>query len=142
MHLTEDPLDLAALLEETATDAAGALVAFGGTVRMENEGRPVNGINYTTYAPLAAKTLAEIEQECLQKFEILACRIAHRTGALKPGELSVLVVVRAAHRPAAFDAARHAIDALKQRVAIWKEEQYIDGAVRYLEGKPLTERSA
>lgn len=137
MQLTEQPLDIDALLGETATDAAGALVIFGGTVRIENEGRPVIGMTYTAYAPLAQKTLGEIEQECIGRFDILRCRIVHRTGTLALGELSVLVVVRAAHRPAAFEAARYAIDTLKQRVALWKEEHYTDGRAQYLEGTPL-----
>ncbi|MGH8457881.1 MAG: molybdenum cofactor biosynthesis protein MoaE, partial [Nevskiales bacterium] len=63
--------------------------------------------------------------------------IMHRIGQLSLQEFSVLVVVRAAHRATAFDAARYAIDALKQRVPIWKEEHYTGGGSRYLDGTPL-----
>ena len=136
-RLTDSELDLAGLLAETDTAEAGALVVFGGTVRIVNEGRRVAGIHYSAYAPLAEKTLADIERECLQRFEILRCRVVHRGGALKLGELSVLVVVRAAHRPAAFEAARWAIDTLKQRAPIWKEEHYEDGAAAHLPGVEL-----
>jgi molybdopterin synthase catalytic subunit len=52
------------------------------------------------------------------------------------GELSVLVVVRAAHRPEAFEAARYAIDELKKRVPIWKEE-HTRQDTRFVEGVPL-----
>ena len=136
-RLTESALDLASLLAETETAQAGALVVFGGSVRIENEGKSVSGIDYSAYAPLAEKALAKIEAECLQRFDILRCRVIHRIGALKLGELSVLVVVRAAHRPAAFEAARWAIDTLKERVPVWKEEHYAGGASAHLQGVEL-----
>jgi molybdopterin synthase catalytic subunit len=138
-HLQTGPLDLAAVLDETEDEASGALVVFAGTVRNDDDGRRVTGIDYSAHAALAEKTLREVEQETLRRFEIRRCRILHRTGALSVREFSVLVVVRAAHRSAAFEAARFAIDTLKQRVPIWKEEHYADGSSRYLEGAPLRE---
>lgn len=137
MHLTEDPLSLETLLTETANDESGALVIFGGTVRNLNDGQPVLGMSYSAYTPLAEKTLRDIETEALARYAITACRLIHRTGRLALGELSVLVVVRAAHRPAAFEAARWAIDTLKQRVPVWKEEHYVQGDSRFLEGTSL-----
>jgi molybdopterin synthase catalytic subunit len=136
-RISNDPLDLHALLDATASPSSGALVVFGGTVRLENDGRQVTGIHYTAHAPLAEKTLAEVETETLGRFAIESCRILHRIGELALGELSVLVVVRAAHRADAFAAARYAIDKLKQRVPIWKEERYTSGDSEYLEGVSL-----
>ncbi|MGH8530217.1 MAG: molybdenum cofactor biosynthesis protein MoaE [Nevskiales bacterium] len=136
-HLTESALNIENLLTATAGPEAGALVVFGGTVRNLHEGRAVQAMSYTAYAPLAEKTLAEIEREAQERFDITQCRIVHRLGELALGELSVLVVVRAAHRDTAFAAARWAIDTLKQRVPIWKEEHYEDGASAHLEGVEL-----
>ncbi len=136
-YLTEAPLDLARLLEETADQDAGALVVFGGTIRNSNLGKAVQGVSYTAYAPLAEKTLAEIETQACARFPITRCRILHRLGALALGDLSVLVVVRAAHRAAAFAAARWAIDSLKEQVPVWKEEHYSDGQSLFLEGVEL-----
>ncbi len=136
-HLTEAPLDLDSLLATTAGPESGALVVFGGTVRNVHEGRAVQGMSYTAYAPLAEKTLSEIEAETRTRFDVTQCRLIHRLGELAVGELSVLVVVRAAHRDAAFKAARWAIDTLKQRVPIWKEEHYRDGKSAHLEGIEL-----
>ena len=48
-----------------------------------------------------------------------------------------LIVVRAGHRDEAYAASRYAIDEVKQRAPIWKEEHYADGDSRYLEGVPL-----
>lgn len=136
-HLSDETLDILELLEETADESCGALVVFGGAVRIENEGRTVDSIDYSAHQALAEKTLAEIENETRERFGVAQCRLIHRIGRLALGELSVLVVVRAAHRPEAFEAARWAIDTLKARVPIWKEEFYQQGDSTYLEGTPL-----
>jgi molybdopterin synthase catalytic subunit len=91
-------------------------------------------MDYSAYGPLASKTLADIEAEAVEKFDAHACRIQHRTGRLGLGEVSVYVVVRAVHRDAAFEAARYALEELKARVAVWKNEYYADGSSAYLEG--------
>lgn len=136
-HLTENPLDLEALLSETEDDSCGALLVFGGTVRNLNEGQSVDSMSYSAHHALAEKALREIEQQALQNFAISQCRCIHRLGKLQLGELSVLVVVRAAHRDAAFAAGRWAIDNLKARTAIWKQEHYTGGDSKWLDGTAL-----
>ena len=136
-HLTDSSLDIDALLAETEDETCGALVIFSGAVRLNNEGRTVDSIDYSAHTALAEKTLREIEQETREKFGVPQCRLVHRVGKLALGELSVLVVVRAGHRPEAFEAARWAIDSLKKRVPIWKEEFYASGDSEYLDGTPL-----
>ncbi len=135
--ITEAPLDLNALLQETEDPASGALVIFTGTVRNENDGRPVQGMTYEAHTALAEKVLRQIEAEVLERFPVRRCRIQHRIGALQLGEPSVYVVVRAGHRAEAFQAARYGIDEVKKRAPIWKEEHYITGDSRYLDGTPL-----
>ncbi len=135
--VTDAPLDLAALLAETDDPACGGLVVFGGTVRNENEGRPVQAVTYEAHIALAEKVLRELEADVLARFAVRHCRIQHRIGTLHLGEPSVYIVVRAGHRAEAFDAAEYAIDELKQRVPIWKEEHYVAGDSRYLDGVPL-----
>ncbi|MES1928201.1 molybdopterin synthase subunit MoaE [Salinisphaera dokdonensis CL-ES53] len=138
-HLTDAPLDLDALMDETADDECGALVVFGGTVRLANNGREVASMDYSAYGPLAARTIADIEAETIERFDVSACRIQHRTGRLGLGAVSVYIVVRAVHRAAAFDAARNALEELKARVAVWKNEHYADGSSAYLEGTEVVQ---
>jgi len=125
------------LLEETDSPDAGALVVFGGTVRQHHDGKAVTAIEYSAYEPLAEKALAEVEAEAMARFDILSCVIRHRTGKLAVGELSVVVVVRAAHRADAFEAGRFAIDTLKKTAPVWKREAYSDGTEVYLQGETL-----
>ena len=73
--------------------------------------------------------IGEIAAEIHVKFAIDRVAIAHRLGRLEIGETSVFIAVSAAHRAAAFDACRFAIDTLKRTVPIWKKEYFADGAV-------------
>lgn len=136
-EIRDTPLDLDALLDGSADPSCGALVVFGGTVRDHNHGREVTDITYSAHAPLAEATLAEIEQETLERFDARHCRLVHRVGDLGVGDVSVYAVVRAPHRGEAFEAARYAVEALKHRVAIWKHERYSDGTSAHLEGCSL-----
>jgi molybdopterin synthase catalytic subunit len=62
-------------------------------------------------------------------FAIDRIAIVHRLGRLEIGETSVFIAVSAAHRAAAFEACRWAIDTLKRTVPIWKKEFFEDGAI-------------
>lgn len=136
-HLQSEPLNLMQLLEETRDPASGALVVFSGTVRNHHAGKGVVRLEYSAHRALVEQVLAELEQEVIERFGVQQCRIVHREGTLDIGDDSVLVVVRSAHRPQAFEAARYAIDTLKVRAPVWKREHYSDGSVDYQEGVPL-----
>jgi molybdopterin synthase catalytic subunit len=134
MRLSTDPLDLDALLAASSDDRAGALVVFGGTVRNHHEGRAVTQLTYSAYAPLAEKLIAAIERETVARFQVLHCRVVHRTGALGIGDAAIYAVVRAAHRREAFAAAQYAVDRVKHEVPVWKEEFYADGSSAFVQG--------
>jgi molybdopterin synthase catalytic subunit len=58
---------------------------------------------------------------------VIDVAIHHRVGPVEIGETSVVIAVSAAHRAAAFDACREAIDTLKKSVPLWKKELYAGG---------------
>jgi molybdopterin synthase catalytic subunit len=78
---------------------------------------------------MALETMARIGREIAGAREILKIAMVHRLGRLLVGETSVAVVVTAAHRRAAFEAALEGIDRLKKTVPIWKKEYFEDGEV-------------
>ncbi len=141
-RITEAPLSIDKMIAETEDQASGALIIFSGVVRNHNDGQEVDGMTYEADVPLAEKVLAEIESEALTKFSVHHCRIQHRIGDLELGETSVIIVVRSPHRAEAYEASRYAIDELKRRTPIWKQEHYVGGESRYLEGTPLQKGSS
>jgi molybdopterin synthase catalytic subunit len=125
-----------ALLAAMGDTAAGACVTFEGRVRAQNDGRAVKALEYEAYAPLAEKEGARIMAELAARFPVIRAVCVHRTGRLELGELAVWVAVSAAHRGAAFEACRFAIDQVKERVPIWKKEHYADGSTEWINCAP------
>lgn len=129
MHfqITDKAIDPSSLRQELLCEVSGAYASFEGWVRNHNEGKSVNGLEYSSYQPLAEKEGLRIIAEAIERFNVEAAACVHRTGILKIGEIAVWVGVSAAHRDAAFDACRYIIDETKSRVPIWKREGYRDG---------------
>jgi molybdopterin synthase catalytic subunit len=86
---------------------------------------------------MALEALAAIEHAAPRRFDIATCAIVHRLGEVPIGEASVAVVVVAAHRAAAFDASRWAMDELKRSVPIWKKEFFEGGGEDWVKGTKL-----
>jgi MoaE-MoaD fusion protein len=129
IQLGHDPIDTASLTRRVRTDSDGAIVTFDGCVRDNSHGRRTLYLDYESYESMALEKLKEIAADIHAKFAVDRVAIAHRLGRLEIGETSVFIAVSAAHRAAAFDACRLAIDTLKRTVPIWKKEYFADGAV-------------
>src|SRR5258707_12960072 len=78
---------------------------------------------------MAFAKMQEIAGYLHQTYSIHRVAMIHRLGRLEIGETSVFIAVSSAHRAAAFDACRYAIDTLKKIVPIWKKEFFADVAV-------------
>lgn len=136
-ELKRERLDDAAMAAAAARPDCGAIVTFLGTTRDHHEGRRVLRLEYEAYEPMALEALAGIERQACERHAIASCAIAHRLGEVPPAEASVVVVVAAAHRGAAFDACRWAMDELKRSVPIWKKEHFAEGDAAWVQGRPL-----
>ena len=126
-RLTDEPLSFADAYRFCEDPDAGAVVVFSGTVRNNSDGRSVRGLTYEAYAERASDQLQSLAAQVAARPTIAAVFIEHRTGALAVGEPAVIVGVSSGHRPEAFEAARWAIDTLKETAAIWKQEHWADG---------------
>ena len=132
--LTERVIDVPALLQRAGDRGAGAVLSFVGTVRDEKLGRRVLGIEYEAYAPMALRVLERIGREMLERWPLRRVGLVHRVGWLEVGDASIAIAVAAPHRAEGFEALRHAIEAVKRDVPIWKKERFEDGAVWVQEG--------
>jgi len=128
-QLVRTPIDTGALVSRVRASADGAIVTFDGFVRNQSHNRPTLYLDYEAYEPMALAKMSEIGTQLHDKYPIHRVAMVHRLGRLEIGETSVLIVVSAPHRAAAFDACRFAIDTLKRTVPIWKKEYFEDGAV-------------
>jgi molybdopterin synthase catalytic subunit len=135
-RITDQPIDVAAVLAAVGSDADGAVVLFLGTVRHDNEGRAVTGLHYDAYRDLAERVLREIAAEAAAQAGSDRIAAVHRIGTLTVGEVSVAIAISTAHRAEAFAAARYIIEEIKKRLPIWKKERYASGDEEWLGGHP------
>jgi molybdopterin synthase catalytic subunit len=128
--LSDEPLPLDAPSLWASQPGCGAVVSFFGTVRDHSEGRPgVFLIEYEAYAEHVERLLCDVADNARKSWPAIErVVLLHRSGSLRVGEVSVVVVVSAPHRAEAFEAARFCIDVVKENVPIWKKEHWSDGA--------------
>jgi molybdopterin synthase catalytic subunit len=126
-RISDAPLDLNAAAAEAASDEAGAVATFVGTVRRSSRGRDVLYLEYEAFAEMAEPMLAQLADELIMKHGLCKVAIHHRVGRVEIGEASVVIAVSAAHRAAALEACHEAIDTLKNTIPLWKKEVYAGG---------------
>lgn len=125
--LTSEPLSLEAAVAEVASNDAGGIATFVGTVREQSRGRDVDHLEYEAYEEMAEPMLRALADELTAKHRLCAMAVHHRVGRVEIGEPSVVIAVSAPHRAAALEACREAIDTLKETIPLWKKEVYADG---------------
>ena len=143
IELTREVIPSATIAREVRADEDGAIATFDGCVRNHSHGRATLHLEYEAYESMALAKMQEIAAHLHANYAINRVAIVHRLGRIAIGETSVFIAVSSAHRAAAFDACRYAIDTLKKIVPIWKKEFFADGAV-WADGEvpPATEESA
>jgi molybdopterin synthase catalytic subunit len=125
--LTDEPIDPGRVVDDVADDAAGGIATFIGTTRARSRGRTVHYLEYEGYAGMAEKVMADLASELKERYELCEVAIAHRTGRVEIGDISVVIAVSAPHRQDALAACKDAIDRLKESVPLWKKEVYEGG---------------
>jgi MoaE-MoaD fusion protein len=138
--LVRETIEARAIVESLKAPEDGAVVVFDGFVRNSFKGKPTLYLEYEAYEPMAHAKMREIGAHIRANFAIRRLAMVHRLGRLEIGETSVLIAVSSAHRAAAFDACRYAIDALKRGVPIWKREYFAGGAV-WAEGEKPSQQA-
>ena len=119
----------------------GAVVSFVGTVRDISTDETVLAMELEHYPGMTEKALAGIVEQAKQHWPLLAARIIHRVGTLKPMDQVVLVAVATAHRAEAFSACEFMMDSLKVSAPFWKREETVSG-LHWVDAKEIDTRAA
>lgn len=127
LSLTYTPLDTNQSLTSISSAQAGANILFLGTTRDTFDARPVTQLSYTTYPPLAFKTLERIARDAVSKYGLKGVYIAHRLGVVPVAEASIVVAVSSPHRGPGWAAGEDVLEKCKAELEVWKEEVFGDG---------------
>ena len=137
-YLNEGPLSpgyISGLLAETgSTRPSGAVALFIGRVRNDvTDGKEVTGIDYSAYEAMVGPVVEAIREELFTRFpDLNGIEIQHSTGFVASGEISLAVVVSSGHRREAFAALEACVEAIKERLPVWKKELFSDGSSRWI----------
>ncbi|MCU0959055.1 MAG: molybdenum cofactor biosynthesis protein MoaE [Pirellulaceae bacterium] len=132
VRISQLPIDVAEVVGQAQSRAAGAVVLFAGTTREWTDGRRTVALDYDCYGEMAEPLLRELEAEARRRWTLVDTCIVHRIGRVDLGEVSVAIAVSAVHRQDAFAAAQWLIDTIKQQVPIWKRETWADGTRQWV----------
>jgi len=141
-RITNDPIDLNALVASITLPTTGAACVFTGMVRgvTQRESDPLGPhqttrLEYEAYVPMAEAKMKQVADEIRERWpSVEGIALVQRIGLLDPGTPTVLIACSAAHRDTGvFEAARYGIDRLKEIVPIWKKEMGPNGEV-WVEG--------
>lgn len=121
--LNEEPIQPAATVFEPGE---GAEVQFLGVVRGLEDGRPISGIDYSAYLPMAEKMLNELVERGAREHGPHAVFIQHRLGFVAAEVPSILIQVRTKHSTEAFDLCRWYLKEIKTCVPIWKRAVFVE----------------
>jgi molybdopterin synthase catalytic subunit len=121
-----EPIDTAALLKSGNLEI-GSIVIFEGIVRAEESSKELRHLFYDAEAEMAEGELNKILGEASSRFNLIDAVAVHRIGIVKPGEISLFVAVSSKHRKEGFEACDFIVEAIKQRLPIWKKDHFADG---------------
>ncbi|GAF14784.1 molybdenum cofactor biosynthesis protein MoaE [Bacillus sp. JCM 19046] len=145
IQLTNDPIDIQAVVNQVTDRNCGAIATFIGTVRELTNGKKTIRLEYHAYESMAIKLLKKISQEVQDNWPGTNVAITHRLGMLEISEAAIVIAISSPHREAAYQANAYAMERIKEMVPIWKKEHWDDGSkwigdqlerVAYKEGKP------
>lgn len=132
--IRNEALSVDELLAAVADPRAGGTCVFIGTVRETDHGKDVTALDYEAH-PSVEGVLRDVAAQVAKDFPRCAVAAIHRVGALRIGDVAVVVAASAPHRSEAFDACRRLIDDLKREVPIWKHQVFSDGGDEWV-GSP------
>ncbi|MEM0156774.1 MAG: molybdenum cofactor biosynthesis protein MoaE [Thermoplasmataceae archaeon] len=131
IKIQDEPIDYSDLIEKMRNESVGSIVSFLGTVRNTSVNMKVSGLEYSSYREMALKMIKEIAEEAVKKYRITDYAIVHRLGRLSLKEDSVAICVASAHRKEGFRACEFIIDAIKEKVPIWKKDLVAGGEEKW-----------
>lgn len=95
-----------------------------GTTRDNFAGKPVTELQYTSYEPRALQSMLAICKSVQERHSLTAISMVHRLGVVPIGEESILIAVSSPHRQAAWRAGEEALEECKEKVEVWKKEEF------------------
>ncbi len=126
-QIQTSPIDYASYIG-SSDHGVGSTVTFHGIVRNMESSKELKYLFYEADEKLAIEEMNRILEDATKKFNLIEAKAVHRIGIVKPGETSLLIVVHSQHRKEGFEACEYIVDAIKERLPVWKKDHFLDGS--------------
>src|SRR5690606_19644840 len=107
LNLSEAPIDVNEVIRTVASEEAGAINVFIGTVRKHTHEKEVVRLEYEAYDKMVMREMEKLADEVKNKWPVQNMAIFHRKGVLQIGEAAVVIAVSTPHRQEAFEACKY-----------------------------------
>src|SRR5262249_53497229 len=97
VRITQDPIDVAEVVNSVIDASAGGIDVFIGTTRDNSNGKQVLSLSYEAYEPMAVRMMEDIAVDVRKRWPVSKVSIVHRTGPVGIGEASVVIAVSSPH---------------------------------------------
>ena len=132
-QITPNALEIPDLHSRLIAPGWGGQASFTGSTRTPNKGLDITRLEYEAYPELAQNVMRDLALEARAQWDLGAIVLAHRTGIVLPGEISIFVGASSAHRTDCLQAVPWLVDEAKARLPVWKLEVAENGE-RWVEG--------
>ncbi|MCL4321769.1 MAG: molybdenum cofactor biosynthesis protein MoaE [Deltaproteobacteria bacterium] len=124
IEITESEIAPNKVLDFVSDPSAGSILLFNGTVRDNEDAKPVKYLFYEAYEEMAVKEMQKLIKRVFEDYEISKVAIIHRLGRIDIGGISISIGVSSPHRKDSYLASKFLIDNIKETVPIWKKETF------------------
>jgi molybdopterin synthase catalytic subunit len=138
VHIQHEDFDPGAEQQALHAENAqvGAIASFTGLVRAHNQGTDVVAMTLEHYPGMTERAIEAMIDAAHQRFPaLIAARVLHRVGPLKPLDRVVWVGTASSHRAEAFAACQFLMDYLKTQAPFWKKERSSSGDERWVDAR-------
>jgi molybdopterin synthase catalytic subunit len=123
IELTENSIEVGTAFERVFRKGAGSVVIHVGVVKPFADGRRTKGIRLVPEEN-AAEEMRTVEDRLRRKWKVEDVLLIRRVGELRVGEVILVAAVSATSKDAAFGACEEAVESLKEKRGLSKEELY------------------
>jgi molybdopterin synthase catalytic subunit len=123
IQVTDKPIQTEKIYEQLSRNGVGSVVLHFGIVKPVVDDKKTKGIRLTRDGDLEGE-LKNIERQLRGKWDVVDVLLIRRIGELLVGETILVAAVSATSKDAAFGACEEAVETLKKKRALRKEELY------------------
>ena len=123
IEVTENPIETGKIYEQLSQDGVGSIVMHFGIVKPVVDERKTSGIRLLKDGDVAGE-MKKVEHHLREKWKVVDVLLIRRIGELHVGDVILVAAVSSPSKDEAFGACQEAVEALKKKRGLRKEELF------------------